>query len=91
MLPYIDYLPFLTGWQYRWFVLDENAGLFSYYTSKEKMVKGVRRGCVRLQGAVIGIDDEVSLSVQCGQWRHHSWLSLVPGREVTLKGKAQYS
>jgi hypothetical protein len=69
MLPYIDNLPFLTGWQYRWFVLDENAGLFSYYTSKEKMVKGVRRGCVRLQGAVIGIDDEVSLSVQCGQRR----------------------
>lgn len=20
------------GWQYRWFVLDDNAGLFSYYT-----------------------------------------------------------
>ena len=22
----------MKGWQYRWFVLDENAGLFSYYT-----------------------------------------------------------
>jgi len=49
----------ITGWQYRWFVLDDNAGLFSYYTSKEKMMRGVRRGCVRLRGAIIGIDDEV--------------------------------
>ena len=22
----------MKGWQYRWFVLDEHAGLFSYYT-----------------------------------------------------------
>ncbi|XP_065332761.1 oxysterol-binding protein-related protein 9 isoform X3 [Cloeon dipterum] len=28
------------------------------YKSREKMVRGVRRGCVRLKGAVIGIDDE---------------------------------
>ncbi|XP_022921236.1 oxysterol-binding protein-related protein 9 isoform X2 [Onthophagus taurus] len=48
----------MKGWQYRWFVLDENSGLLSYYTSKEKMTRGVRRGCVRLKGAVIGIDDE---------------------------------
>ncbi|KAJ8925522.1 hypothetical protein NQ315_009361 [Exocentrus adspersus] len=48
----------MKGWQYRWFVLDENSGLLSYYTSKEKMMRGVRRGCVRLKGAVIGIDDE---------------------------------
>jgi hypothetical protein len=33
--------------------------LFSYYTSKEKMMRGVRRGCVRLSGAILGIDDEV--------------------------------
>ncbi|KAL4236704.1 Oxysterol-binding protein-related protein 9 [Mactra antiquata] len=46
------------GWQYRWFVLDDNAGLLSYYTSKDKMKRGSRRGCVRLKGAVIGIDDE---------------------------------
>ena len=51
----------LIGWQYRWFVLDDNAGLFSYYTSKEKMMRGVRRGCVRLRGAIIGIDDEVDI------------------------------
>ncbi|KAK0096804.1 hypothetical protein PV326_004354 [Microctonus aethiopoides] len=48
----------VNGWQYRWFVLDDNAGLLSYYTSKEKMMRGARRGCVRLRGAVIGIDDE---------------------------------
>ncbi|XP_063225170.1 oxysterol-binding protein-related protein 9 isoform X2 [Bacillus rossius redtenbacheri] len=48
----------MKGWQYRYFVLDDNAGLMSYYTSKEKMVRGVRRGCVRLRSAIIGIDDE---------------------------------
>ncbi|KAL5286799.1 OSBPL9 family protein [Megaselia abdita] len=48
----------MKGWQYRFFVLEETAGLLSYYTSKEKMMKGVRRGCVRLKGAVIGIDDQ---------------------------------
>ncbi|KAK7100042.1 oxysterol-binding protein-related protein 9-like isoform X2 [Littorina saxatilis] len=48
----------MKGWQYRWFVLDSNSGILSYYTSKEKMMKGSRRGCVRLKGAIIGIDDE---------------------------------
>ncbi|CAK9805067.1 Oxysterol-binding protein-related protein 9 [Anthophora quadrimaculata] len=48
----------VNGWQYRWFVLDDNAGLLSYYTSKEKMMRGARRGCVRLRGAIIGINDE---------------------------------
>ena len=42
----------------RWFVLDDAAGIFSYYTSKSKMSRGERRGCVRLRGALIGIDDE---------------------------------
>ncbi|XP_065167582.1 oxysterol-binding protein-related protein 9 [Atheta coriaria] len=50
----------MKGWQYRYFVLDATSGLLSYYTSKEKMTRGVRRGCVRLKGAVIGIDDEDS-------------------------------
>ena len=48
----------MKGWQYRWFVLDDNAGLLSYYTSRDKMMKGARRGCVRLRNAIIGIDDE---------------------------------
>ncbi|PNJ53847.1 OSBPL9 isoform 3, partial [Pongo abelii] len=39
----------MKGWQYRWFVLDYNAGLLSYYTSKDKMMRGSRRGCVRLR------------------------------------------
>ena len=50
----------MKGWQYRYFVLDDNAGLFSYYTSQEKMMRGARRGCVRLKGALVGIDAEVS-------------------------------
>ncbi|XP_048717438.1 oxysterol-binding protein-related protein 9 isoform X6 [Caretta caretta] len=41
----------MKGWQYRWFVLDYNAGLLSYYTSKDKMMRGSRRGCVRLRGS----------------------------------------
>lgn len=32
--------------------------IFRNFQSKEKMMRGVRRGCVRLKGAVIGIDDE---------------------------------
>ncbi|KAL1472749.1 hypothetical protein MTO96_039131 [Rhipicephalus appendiculatus] len=48
----------LKGWQYRWFVLDDNAGLLSYYTSKENMARGARRGCMLLQGAVVGINDD---------------------------------
>lgn len=31
---------------------------FLSFQSKEKMMKGVRRGCVRLKDAVIGIDDQ---------------------------------
>lgn len=48
----------MKGWQYRWFVLDDNMGILSYYISREKRMRGERRGCIRLQGAVIGIDDE---------------------------------
>lgn len=50
----------LSGWQYRWFVLDPLNGLLSYYTSKENMSKGERRGCIRLnKGAVyVGYDSE---------------------------------
>lgn len=35
-----------------------NKKILFYLQSKEKMMRGVRRGCVRLKGAVIGIDDE---------------------------------
>lgn len=46
------------GWQYRWFVLDLAIGVLSYYTSKDKMVRGDRRGCVKLKNAQVGINDE---------------------------------
>lgn len=50
----------LSGWQYRWFVLDPLNGLLSYYTSKENMSKGERRGCIRLNKApaYVGYDNE---------------------------------
>lgn len=46
------------GWQFRWFVLDQLNGLLSYYTSKENMTKGERRGCIRLKDAYVGYDNE---------------------------------
>ena len=47
------------GWQFRWFVLDQHNGLLSYYTSKENMSKGERRGCIRLaQDAYVGYEKE---------------------------------
>ncbi|CAB4026774.1 Hypothetical predicted protein, partial [Paramuricea clavata] len=61
------------GWQYRWFVLDEAVGLLSYYTSKEKMMRGARRGCLRLKGALLGIDDEddSTFTISCDQKTFH--------------------
>ena len=44
------------GWQYRWFVLSDES--ICYYTSREKMLKRQQRGCIRLRGAVVGIDGE---------------------------------
>lgn len=45
------------GWQYRWFVLDKINGCLSYYISREQMIKETKRGCVKLRGAVLEIDD----------------------------------
>ena len=45
------------GWQYRWFVLDKTNGCLSYYISREQMIKETKRGCVKLRGAVLEIDD----------------------------------
>ncbi|KAM7536394.1 hypothetical protein Aperf_G00000086321 [Anoplocephala perfoliata] len=33
-------------------------GVLSYYTSREKMIRGERRGCVKLKNAQMGINDE---------------------------------
>jgi oxysterol-binding protein-related protein 9/10/11 len=46
------------GWQFRWFVLDGQTSLLSYFTSKENMSKGERRGCIRLKGAYVGYDND---------------------------------
>lgn len=48
----------IQGWQFRWFVLDTQHGLLSYYISKENMQKKERRGCVHLSHAFVGYDDE---------------------------------
>lgn len=48
----------IQGWQFRWFVLDTQHGLLSYYLSKENMQKKERRGCVHLSQAFVGYDDE---------------------------------
>lgn len=54
------------GWQFRWFILDSNNAILSYYTSKENMSKGERRGCIRLKDAFIGYDneDDVTFSIK---------------------------
>ncbi|VDM35118.1 unnamed protein product [Hydatigera taeniaeformis] len=46
------------GWQFRWFVLDLAMGVLSYYTSRDKMIRGERRGCVKLKNAQMGINDD---------------------------------
>jgi len=77
----------MNGWQYRWFVLDEASGLLSYYTSKEKMMRGSRRGCVRLKGAVIGIDDEdeSTFTITCDQKTFHFQARDLEEREKWIK------
>lgn len=44
------------GWQYRWFVLNDD--VLCYFTSRDKMLRRQQRGCIRLRGAAIGIDGE---------------------------------
>ncbi|XP_071800418.1 oxysterol-binding protein-related protein 9-like isoform X2 [Asterias amurensis] len=63
----------MKGWQFRWFVLDYQTGLLSYYVSKEKMMRGSRRGCVRLRGALIGIEDQddSTFTITCDQKTFH--------------------
>ncbi|KAI6217607.1 Oxysterol-binding protein-related protein 9 [Aphelenchoides besseyi] len=44
------------GWQMRYFVLNDES--LCYFTSREKMLRGQPRGCIRLNGAAVGIDGE---------------------------------
>lgn len=41
------------GWQYRWFVLDENAGLLSYYTVSTKIYFNISFVCVICLGSQV--------------------------------------
>ncbi|KAJ8040051.1 Oxysterol-binding protein-related protein 9 [Holothuria leucospilota] len=87
------------GWQYRWFVLDQTTGLLSYYTSKDKMKRGSRRGCVRLKGAVIGIDgeDDATFTITVDQKTFHfqcqngeeraKWIEYLEDTILRHKGK----
>ncbi|KAH9413390.1 Oxysterol-binding protein- protein 9 [Dermatophagoides pteronyssinus] len=56
--PLLKWTNMMKGYQQRWFVLDEINGLLSYYTSPEKLVRGDRRGCIRLRDAILGIEDD---------------------------------
>ncbi|KAI6183290.1 Oxysterol-binding protein-related protein 9 [Aphelenchoides bicaudatus] len=46
----------LNGWQYRYFVLNDDS--LRYFTSRDKMIRGQQRGCIRLNNAAIGIEEE---------------------------------
>lgn len=63
----------INGWQFRWFVLDADTGLLSYYTTKENMSKGERRGCIRLHEAFVGYDneDDITFTITVGDKTFH--------------------
>ncbi|VDD87610.1 unnamed protein product [Enterobius vermicularis] len=66
------------GWQYRWFVLNDES--VCYYTSQEKMRKNQQRGCIRLKGAAVGINEEdTSLFTLTADGKH--LFSLMQGRD----------
>lgn len=54
------------------------------FQSREKMMKGVRRGCVRLRGAIIGIDDQDvnTFTITVDHKTFHFQVSIVDAREV---------
>lgn len=47
------------GWQFRWFVLDAEAGTLTYFLGKEKLRN---RGCLLLTNGVVSPSDEDSMS-----------------------------
>lgn len=62
------YTNVMKGWQYRYFMVDANAGLLHYYLCEgEKVGWNVPRGSVHLAGAVICPSDEDSktFTVNC--------------------------
>ncbi|CAN8004570.1 unnamed protein product [Ixodes hexagonus] len=64
------YTNVVKGWQYRWFVLNPDIGMFEYYMLDE-LKKGRPRGAVHLAGAVISPSDEdgqmFTVSAACGE------------------------
>lgn len=69
---------------------SSNAKLFIlfcpfFFQSKEKMMKGVRRGCVRLKGAIIGIDDQDvnTFTITVDHKTFHFQVSSVQGGQKT--------
>ncbi|KAB0362284.1 hypothetical protein FD754_006440 [Muntiacus muntjak] len=62
----------MKGWQYRWFVLDYNAGLLSYYTPCSfltvRCLLGGKagRGCREVHGCSRGLKGSVSGLGVCG-------------------------
>ena len=71
------------GWQYRYFVLDMNNGLLSYYLFKEHIHKGEIRGCIRLNEAFVGYDkdDDILFTITVGDETYHLQASNLSEKE----------
>jgi hypothetical protein len=74
----------IQGWQFRWFVLDQTIGSLSYYTSKENMQKGDRRGCIRLKDAYVGYDkeDDITFTITVDNKTFHLQARNLDEREI---------
>lgn len=74
----------IQGWQFRWFVLDQTIGSLSYYTSKENMQKGDRRGCIRLKDAYVGYDkeDDITFTITVDNKTFHLQARSLDEREI---------
>ena len=64
--------------------------LYEFLQSREKMMKGVRRGCVRLRSAIIGIDDQDvnTFTITVDHKTFHFQVSMVL---ICIKGKCKLS
>lgn len=71
------------GWQYRYFVLDMNKGLLSYYLLKEHVQKGDLRGCIKLNEAFVGYDkdDDILFTITVGDKTFHLQASNLADKE----------
>ncbi|CAJ0924267.1 unnamed protein product, partial [Ranitomeya imitator] len=60
----MKYTNLVTGWQFRFFVLNNEAGLLEYFVMEQSKQTQKPRGTVQLAGAVISPSDEDSLHLQ---------------------------